>query len=72
MEIVEKQDKIINGITDDMQKRPEHYGFPDKNYALQRSVEMTQEFYAGQRAPETNPFLPWVDFDKQHIFYEGR
>ncbi|MGV1873759.1 hypothetical protein [Agrobacterium rosae] len=72
LEIIQKQDKIINSISDDMQRRPQHYGLPDSNSALHRSVEMTEQFYAGNRSPDTNPFLPWVDRDKQHIFYEGR
>lgn len=69
---IAEQDRIINSITRDMQVNPAKYGFPDSGYALQRSVEMTEKFYSGARSPDSNPFMPWVPMDKQHIFYEGR
>ncbi|WP_236776032.1 hypothetical protein [Agrobacterium tumefaciens] len=69
---IAEQDRIINSITRDMQVNPAKYGFPDSGYALQRSVEMTEKFYSGARSLDSNPFMPWVPMDKQHIFYEGR
>ncbi len=72
LDCIAEQDRIINSITRDTQVNSTKYAFPDSGYALQRSVEMTEKFYSGARSHDSNPFMPWVPMDKQHIFYEGR
>ncbi|MGO4447620.1 hypothetical protein AB4Y96_01740 [Phyllobacterium sp. TAF24] len=68
LERLQQQDRIINNITEDMIANPQKYGYPDSQYALQRVVEMNKQFYDGARSATTNPYLPWVPFDQQHLF----
>lgn len=65
---LQEQDKIINQITQDMINNPKKYGYPDSDYALQRVVERTQQFYDGGRSLESNSFLPWISADQRELF----
>lgn len=71
-EISKQRAEIINRITKDMMENPSKYGFGDELQALNKVVEMNEKYQNSGGNPAQNPYLPWVPFEKQHIFYGGQ
>ncbi|NTF33963.1 hypothetical protein [Rhizobium skierniewicense] len=66
----DQQVKVINEITDDMEKNPSKFGFGnDSLAALREGNARFEKFYDGNmRELSVNPFRAWIPSDKKYLF----
>ncbi|MFK3781349.1 hypothetical protein [Agrobacterium sp. NPDC089420] len=65
---VQEQDRVLNDIKKEMMENPTKFGYPDSDYALQEIIKMDEQLNQGARAPESNPYLPWIAAEHREVF----